>query len=104
MAVIFYLSSSPDLPAPPPFPYADKLGHALAYGVLGALLWRTFRGATRGKWQVYAAIESLTVGVLYGATMELYQSTLSYRTCEWGDVVANTIGVAVGVVICQRRV
>lgn len=100
MGVIFYLSSSPHPPTPPPFPWGDKVGHAVAYFVLGALLYRTLRETGREKWQTFAA--SVMIGALYGGLMEWYQSRLSYRSCEWGDAIANAIGVTVGVIVCQR--
>lgn len=100
MGVIFYLSSSPNPPTPPPFPLSDKLGHAVAYFVLGALLYRTLREAARGKWQTF--VTSVMIGVLYGGLMEWYQSRLSYRSCEWGDMIANAIGVTMGVIVYQR--
>jgi VanZ family protein len=102
MGLLFWLSSSPHPPTLAPFPYSDKLGHALAYCLLGALLWRALRGTTRGTWRARAPLMSVILGVIYGALIELYQSTLGYRSCEWGDALANAMGVTTGVVICQR--
>ncbi|MCS6862451.1 MAG: VanZ family protein [Abditibacteriales bacterium] len=99
MGVIFYLSSSPHPPTLS-FPLRDKLGHALAYLVLGALLCRTLWETARGQWQTFVA--SVVIGVGYGGLMEWYQSRLAYRSCEWGDMVANALGVMMGVTLCQR--
>ena len=67
----------------------DKLAHMLIYLVLSgwfsliaarpALLWRVFFGL-----------------IAYGLLMELLQGLTDYRSLEFADAVANSIGVAIG--------
>jgi VanZ family protein len=98
MGIIFYLSTTHNPPTPLTFDGSDKLEHALFYFMLGVLLWRAFHAT----WQRRVALASVAVGFLYGVAIELYQSRLEYRSCEWGDAVANAMGVAVGVATCSR--
>lgn len=67
----------------------DKLAHVLIYLVLSswfsliaarpALLWRVFFGL-----------------IAYGFLMELLQGQTDYRSYEFADAVANSVGVAIG--------
>ena len=67
----------------------DKLAHVLIYlflsgwfsliAVRPALLWRVFFGL-----------------IAYGLLMELLQGVTDYRSLEFADAVANSIGVAIG--------
>src|SRR5436305_9623314 len=73
--VIFALSSIPGTRLPPiDLPLADKLVHALLYGVLGALLRRAL-DPTRGR---EAAVGKVLLAILlataYGISDEIHQS------------------------------
>lgn len=68
----------------------DKLGHFIAYGVLGALLalgWRL--GGRRNSW-----LWPLLLAVLVGVADEVHQSTLSYRSADAADLLADALGIA----------
>ena len=69
----------------------DKTAHALTFAFLA--IWYTGQ-YRRGRY--------LAVGaglLLFGAMIEVFQSFVSYRSAEWGDVIANTIGIAIGLVV-----
>jgi VanZ family protein len=67
----------------------DKLAHVLIYLVLSswfsliaarpALLWRVFFGL-----------------IAYGMLMELLQGLTDYRSLEFADALANSVGVTIG--------
>ncbi len=75
-------------------PWADKPTHMMLFGSLSLLTYLAFRkGSTvTMKWAAGCAFLYATV---YGAAMEGYQYYIPWRTADWGDVLANTIGAAV---------
>jgi len=62
--------------------------HLFGYGVLVVLL---------AAWQpvVRAAVAAWTIGALF----EMLQLLVAYRAAETGDLVANAVGVALGLVV-----
>jgi VanZ family protein len=99
-AAIFWVSSRPTVPLPD-VRASDKIGHFVAYGVLGFLV---ARGAAASGLAPWAAV---LIGVLYGASDELHQSYVPGRSPELGDWIADSLGVAAGVLLfrflLQRR-
>jgi hypothetical protein len=93
-ALIFALSSVPDLGTG--LGGWDlmlrKLGHAVEYAVLGALLARATGGA-------YSA---LALGLLYAVSDELHQVFVPGRLGSPFDVLLDGVGLAIGVVAWQR--
>ena len=87
-AAIVWLSLTP---APPKldFEHGDKLGHFLAYGALMFLFCMIYQ-----KWN--ARLLHAAVFVLMGVGLEFIQGWLVYRTYDPLDMLANTIGVALG--------
>lgn len=80
-------------PASEPLPIQtgwDKADHALAFAtlaVLGVLAWpRIWK-------QVLVALLS------YGGLIELMQGLTSYRQADWRDLLADAIGVLLGLVL-----
>jgi VanZ family protein len=94
--ILFALSAQPNpFPfLPPGFLLQDKLLHALAYAVLGALLFSGFRGT--GCSPRCALLLSVLVASLYGATDEFHQSFVPGRSPDPLDWVADTLGAALG--------
>lgn len=74
--------------------HADKVGHFFAYGMLvGIGRWAWFP-----HWGNRFTFVTLVVGaIIYGTVMELVQTFLiaQGRTCELGDIVANSLGALV---------
>jgi VanZ family protein len=78
-------------PAPehlvPWFPHADKLQHAVSFGVLAWL-------GTRAGYRLWPM---LALGLLaLGASIEVLQGFTPTRTAEFGDWLADAAGVACG--------
>jgi len=98
MAAIFVLSSFPRLPEPPGFLAGrDKLQHLSAYFVLGMLALRGFawgQAPTGG-----AALSSLVIAFVFGASDELHQHFVPGRTCDVFDWMSDVAGASIGVAI-----
>lgn len=94
MAVIFALSSTARLPAPPGG-LSDKHVHALVYG---GLLVVVARALARGWWSGLAARTlalSWILTVAYGASDEYHQGFVAGRTSDLYDLLADGAGAAV---------
>ena len=77
------------MPVPPQDGVNDKLLHLLTYVVLGA--WFALLAQNR------AALALSGLGLIcYGALIEVLQGLTGYRVAEWGDMLANGLGVALG--------
>lgn len=67
----------------------DKLSHLVTYALLGA--WFSLLAARPG------ALVAVFFGLLgYGALIELLQGMTAYRYAEWADLLANGIGILLG--------
>jgi len=71
------------------FPYEDKVHHAFAYFVL--MFW--FAQIYHDKFQRYMIA---IIFIIMGLTLEYLQSFDPKRMAEFGDMVANTTGVVLG--------
>lgn len=106
MAMIFYLSS---LPHPdeglPKFLFeklGDKVLHVIEYSVLAALSYRAFRRAAGPYAARYAVVLAAAAASFYGATDEVHQAFVPFRTATWLDWVADTAGAIIGALTAQR--
>ncbi|MBW1979837.1 MAG: VanZ family protein [Deltaproteobacteria bacterium] len=89
VALIIVLSL---IPTPPPvasFPLSDKAGHFLVYMMLMFWFAQLYRELA---WQVCFCL----VFILMGAALEAAQIMVPGRSCEYADVVANSLGVVLG--------
>ena len=71
--------------------------HLGGYGALAAL-------ALLSSWRTWPRLPmplaaSFVTAALYGAALELYQSTLPTRTGTWGDVALNAAGAAAALAV-----
>lgn len=88
MVVFLSLTSSPvDMELS--FPYEDKFFHALAYFTLMAWFSQIYHDSFQRNMIA-------VVFVFMGVTLEYLQSFDPNRYSEFGDMVANSIGVALG--------
>jgi VanZ family protein len=86
--LVIYLSLKP-FPLDIPMENGDKLGHWIAYTML--MVWFAWLYPNLRTRLVYAA------GFLVlGIALEFAQSFTEYRTFELSDMVADTVGVALG--------
>ena len=69
-----------------------KLAHTTEYAILGALLLRAL-----GRPAVAVAL-----GALYAVSDEVHQSFVRGRHGAWYDVLIDTVGVTIGVLLWRR--
>jgi len=71
----------------------DKLHHALAFTVLACVAELAAWPRRRHRWEV-------ALGLLaWGGVIELVQSQLPTRSAEWGDLLADAVGIAIGLLL-----
>ena len=98
MAIIFIVSSIPDLGALPGG-VTDKSGHSIGYAILAALLLRALAG---GRWSGVTwgrALLAIVVATLYGVSDEWHQSFVPGRSPDVLDVVADMTGAMAAVAL-----
>src|ERR1700757_2853190 len=77
-----------------------KLGHVIEYAILAALLWRAVRGA---QWQVKISLLFIAVWfacAVFAASDEFHQSFIPSRSPSVHDVVIDTCGAFIGLILC----
>ena len=75
----------------------DKLNHLLAFGVLAALVDRSFPSPEPGQgWGKWASLLG------YGLFIEAVQSFLPFREASGWDLLANGAGIGLYVVAARR--
>ena len=101
MAVIFFFSAQPSLPGPPD-PLLNiivrKLGHLSEYAILMLLLLRATHVAPLTWHKVTLCF---LVAILYAASDEYHQSFIATRKPTIIDVVVDTLGGLIGLLIWQ---
>lgn len=93
VGLIFFVSSLPQIKPPIRLDEADKLAHVVEYGVLGYLLARALRGATRIRAPLAASLIALGIGLAIGAADEMFQSLVPGRDSTIHDWVADATGL-----------
>jgi len=73
----------------------DKIAHFAEYFILFILLYKTLH-VEKHEHPQYKA---LALSVLFGLSDEFHQSFLSYRDCEFGDVIADSTGAFIAFII-----
>jgi VanZ family protein len=98
MALIFGLSS---ISRPPDLPGAigDKLGHALLYFGLAALMVRAMAGGWRRPFGAGTAVAAFSYATIYGVTDEIHQIFVPPRTADIADLMADAAGAAAAVAL-----
>ncbi len=92
MVVIFMLSSlePQDIPVAPPFPFFDKLVHALLFGILVLTHHPPARARlTPGEWLPCAVVSA----AVFAVSDELHQLLVAGRDADVWDVVADGVGI-----------
>lgn len=102
MGLIFIVSAQPTLPSVPGLwdLLLKKTMHALAYGVLAALLMR----ALRGYWsdERWIRLVSIGVSVAYALSDEFHQTLVPGRDGNLIDVAVDAVGVVVATALDWR--
>lgn len=86
IGLLLFLSLIPSLPTLPSLINWDKLHHILAYAVL--MLWFSQVFQQHWRWPVFL--------LLLGIGLEFIQEASGIRTGHIYDVLANTVGIALG--------
>ena len=74
------------------FPYEDKVYHALAYFVLMAWFAQIYHDQ-------FQRIMIAVIFIFMGVMLEYFQSFDPNRMAEFGDMLANSAGVALGFIV-----
>lgn len=94
MATIYHYSTLTPGNIPGYVPGCDKLLHGIGYALLAWLWIRLFaRHRRRPTWT--DALAGVTIASLYGAAIE-WRQIYCARSFEVADIVANTVGGALG--------
>ncbi len=99
VSLILIVSAQQDLQVPIQFHNADKFYHVLEYLGLGVLLARACRASLRSHVPLHWARTTLVVGVLVGASDEIFQSTVPHRTASIYDLLADATGLLLAQII-----
>lgn len=73
------------------FGYVDKWLHAITFITLS--VWFAGLFSRRRYWLIAAGL------MLFGFFVEFLQLQLSYRTADWMDIGANTVGIIIGLTV-----
>jgi VanZ family protein len=96
LVIVFWLSSMSEVPGAHYF--WDKLLHTVGYAGLGILALRAFHGGFEPPRVTPTFYAALTV-VLWGVSDEFHQSFVPGRNASALDVVADTCGFVLAVVL-----
>jgi VanZ family protein len=86
LVTVAWTSLLPPEDLPQDVAVSDKVVHALAYALLGALV--VLSGL---RW-----LPSVVAVVVFGLAVEIAQGVSGYRSFEWADLLADAVGAAVG--------
>lgn len=92
-AAIFWLSSLPDVPAPPG-PLTDKQAHALVYAGLTLVVARALARARWAALRPGLLVAAAALATIYGLTDELHQAFVPGRDASIADLAADGAGAA----------
>lgn len=98
LLLLIFLSVQPSQRLHPPFLFihSDKLFHALYYGMLVLLSG----GFLKVRWKRILMVLFL---VILGILLEFAQQAVPGRSFSYGDMVANSIGAVLALVILNLR-
>jgi len=116
--MIFWLSSLPEPPDVEPIfprliqailwlvtmlPFSDKIGHALLYAGLAAVVSLGIRRSGRNPRRAVQVLVPIVFATFYGLTDEIHQLFVENRTFDLLDVAADAVGAAVAqAYLCHR--
>jgi VanZ family protein len=106
VALIFTLSSIPNLRPPFHFRNSDKVVHVMEYSILGLLLTRALRTIPPLQGAAPAAGLALVMGSTIGALDEIFQKGTPGRESSPLDWLADTFGLTLSFLLYlwyQRR-
>ena len=72
-------------------PYSDKGLHIFTFAFLA--VWLSGQYAKESYWRIIVGL------FVFGVLIEIVQGTLSYRIADWKDLLADGLGIVIGLVI-----
>lgn len=102
LALIFYVSSRPNLQPPVRFPLWDKAAHFGEYAILGLLARMAVARIPRLRRRGTAVV--LAFGLAVGALDELLQLHVPGRQASLADLGMDLLGVTAGLVLARLPV
>ena len=107
VGVIFALSSTPVNGFPRvDIPHLDKVVHFLLFFLFGVFIARAHRASVPGTPRVKVAVMSVLLAGTYAFFDECHQQFIPGRMVEAGDLVADLMGLGVGIacyLVCANR-
>lgn len=81
-------------------PFQDKWAHFVMYGVLTSIIWWEYWRQQRSSDLKSLMLGGILFPELLGGTLELLQAyCTTYRSGDWLDFAANSVGVLLGVIL-----
>lgn len=78
----------------------DKLGHMAVFGFLYLLLAIAFTKQTQSGWfKNNYRNTALTISIVYSLLLEFIQRSIPGRSFDLYDLIANSVGVVIGLII-----
>jgi VanZ family protein len=99
VAVIFVVSSQPNLAPPITFEGSDKFWHVVEYAGLGFLLGRGLRGSNPNVSPLKIGLITIAIGMMIGASDEIYQRGIPGRDSNPLDFMADSAGLVLAQII-----
>ncbi len=105
LALMFYISSRPQLRPPISFLWWDKGAHLAEYTLLGFLARRAVERLALPRW--WPVVATAAFGALIGGLDEIFQRSVKGRHSSVADFAFDCLGIAVGLGIahwmCRSR-
>jgi len=99
MVIIFHASSIHGRDIPPLFPFQDVAFHFFVYLALCFFFARALKNTYRNMSGIKLIIFTVIFGFIYGASDELHQAFVPYRSVSCFDVLIDTLGSFAGSLI-----
>ena len=78
----------------------DKVAHIIEFSILGFLLFRAFAQSSSTIFRKYALVWAGLLGIAWGIMDEVHQLFVPGRCASPYDVIADIVGILVGIAIC----
>jgi VanZ family protein len=75
-------------------PYSDKIAHAVLFGVMAMLLNYSLKFKSIKFWRLNLQVGAIIV-LTFAGLEELTQAFNPNRTLDWGDFIADVVGIVV---------
>jgi VanZ family protein len=97
LLLIAMLSPGDNFPTTPAFPFKDKIVHFILFFVL-IILWLRVAKTSPKKMKVKIITIYLVFGIFLATLVEYLQQKIPNRSFDYGDIAANILGGAVGII------